>query len=123
MWTGISPTLKLRFWFRILGTRPTNVRLQSLQVFVEYGQAGEAWPSNDALNISSGSIYGEVMGERMPNLLSVHTSSTTLRGVESHGRDGRPARSRITPIAVAAARDLGHEDVGRWEKNPTLARV
>ena len=62
------------------------------------------------------------MGERMPNLVFVHTSSTTLRGVESHGRHGRSARSRNTPNAVAMARDLGHEDVGRWEKNPTLAR-
>jgi hypothetical protein len=67
----IANITELRFWFRLLATRPDIQSYgysKSWEIFTEYDQTGEAWPTNYALNISSGSIYGEELRERMLTL-------------------------------------------------------
>jgi hypothetical protein len=64
-----GPTL--RFWFGLLGDRP-DLRCygysKSWAVFLGYAASGDAWPTNYRLNLSSGSIYGQAIRQRMADL-------------------------------------------------------
>jgi hypothetical protein len=82
----IENIAQLRFWFRLLADRP-DVKAygysKSWMVFAEYD--GE-FPDNYALNLSSGSIYGEELRDRMLSLpitrgefVAVHTPSRHTR--------------------------------------------
>lgn len=61
----------LRYWFGLLAERrdlATYGYSKSWAVFLGYAAAGDAWPSNYKLNLSSGSIYGPAVRRRMAAL-------------------------------------------------------
>lgn len=86
----IANGTELRMWFRLLESR-SDIQAygysKSWEVFLDYERSGGAFPSNYALNISSGSIYGAEMRERMLTLPITRGEFIAVRTAGHYSRD------------------------------------
>jgi hypothetical protein len=98
----IANHAELQLWFRLLQSRPDVQAYgysKSWEVFLEHERSGGAFTSNYALNISSGSIYGAEMRERM---LALPITRGEFIAVQTSGHFARDTMTRFADKAYHA---------------------